>query len=154
MLNFNYSTLIDAPVSVVWAFHERSDILTILTPPWQPVRVIRREGGLDVGAETEFLLGWGFLSLRWLARHIEHERYELFTDRQVEGPFAKWVHWHQFDDEQGQTQLTDTIAFALPGGDAIEFLLGWLVLAQLDSLFRYRHAITQQYCERSKASEN
>ena len=47
MLHYCMSTLIDAPVEVVWNFHERSDILERLTPPWQPVQVVRREGGLD-----------------------------------------------------------------------------------------------------------
>lgn len=149
MLHFHQSSLIDAPVTVVWEFHQRPDVLTLLTPPWQPVQVVRRQGGLDVGAETEFLLGWGVFSLRWLARHVECKPYELFVDRQVTGPFAKWLHWHQFEEEQGKTQLTDTIAFALPGGEAIESLAGSLVMAQLDSLFRYRHQVTKQYCERS-----
>ena len=49
MLNFKYSSLIDAPVETVWQFHDRPDILELLTPPWQPVKIIRREGGLGVG---------------------------------------------------------------------------------------------------------
>jgi len=56
MLHYRKSTLIDAPVEVVWNFHERLDILERLTPPWQPVQVVRREGGLGVGAISEFRL--------------------------------------------------------------------------------------------------
>ncbi|TAD93118.1 MAG: cyclase, partial [Oscillatoriales cyanobacterium] len=33
MPNFRYSSLIDATVESVWNFHERPDILHILTPP-------------------------------------------------------------------------------------------------------------------------
>jgi|GEM_PF-1907962 len=43
MLHFQYSSLINATVEEVWNFHEREDILKILTPPWQPVKMIRRE---------------------------------------------------------------------------------------------------------------
>ncbi|MDD1437932.1 cyclase, partial [Dolichospermum sp. ST_sed10] len=43
MLHFKHSSIINAPVEVVWKFHERSDILQILTPPWQPVQVVRRD---------------------------------------------------------------------------------------------------------------
>ncbi len=50
MLQFKHSSMINAPVETVWRFYERSDILQLLTPPWQPVQVIRREGGLDKGA--------------------------------------------------------------------------------------------------------
>ncbi|GFE68865.1 hypothetical protein CFPU101_14750 [Chroococcus sp. FPU101] len=61
MLRFELSSLINAPVETVWKFHERSDILQILTPPWQPVEIIRREGGLGVGAISEFRLWIGFI---------------------------------------------------------------------------------------------
>ena len=61
MLHFRYSTLINAPVDVVWKFHERSDILQILTPPWQPVQIIRHQGGLEIGAISEFII-WIFFS--------------------------------------------------------------------------------------------
>ena len=56
MPNFRYSSLINSAVETVWNFHERPDILQLLTPPWQPVKIIRREGGLDVGAVSEFRL--------------------------------------------------------------------------------------------------
>lgn len=37
MLHFSHSSIINAPVQVVWEFHERQDVLKLLTPPWQPV---------------------------------------------------------------------------------------------------------------------
>ena len=60
MLHFKHFSIINAPVEVVWKFHERPDILQILTPPWQPVQVVRREGGLLAGAITEFGFFWAF----------------------------------------------------------------------------------------------
>jgi ligand-binding SRPBCC domain-containing protein len=147
MQEFKYSSLIDAPVEVVWNFHERPDILQKLTPPWLPVEVVRREGGLDVGAISEFRLLLGLISIPWLARHTEYEKYRLFTDEQVEGPFASWIHRHQFVEENGKTRLTDAISFEMLGGEAIEFVAAWLVAAQLDALFRYRHEVTRRECE-------
>ena len=70
MMHYRKSTLIDAPVEVVWNFHERPDILERLTPPWQPVQVVRREGGLDVGAISEFRLFFGPIPVRWVAVHL------------------------------------------------------------------------------------
>lgn len=146
MLHFNYSSLIDAPVETVWQFHERLDILEILTPPWQPIQVIRREGGLGVGAITEFRIFLGPIPLRWIALHVACEPNRLFVDRQTEGPLDSWEHQHIFAPERGTTRLTDAIAFSLPGGEVVESLVGWLVLAQLDSMFRYRHEVTQREC--------
>ncbi|NEO25288.1 MAG: cyclase, partial [Moorea sp. SIO4A5] len=67
MLHFNYSTVINAPVDIVWTFHERDDILDLLTPPWQPIQVIRREGGLEIGAVSEFRIFLGLIPLQWIA---------------------------------------------------------------------------------------
>ena len=148
MLHFQYSSLIDASVEVVWNFHERQDVLDILTPPWQPVEVVRREGGLDVGAVTEFRLHLG-VPVRWVARHIECEKYSLFVDKQVDGPLPSWIHRHQFIEENHQTRLTDSIAYELPGGAIAESLLGWWVNSRLQEMFRYRHQVTQQECEKN-----
>ncbi|MDE5109230.1 MAG: cyclase, partial [Trichodesmium sp. St17_bin3_1_1] len=73
MLHFRYSTLINAPVEVVWKFHERSDILQTLTPPWQPVQIIRHQGGLEIGAISEFIIWLGPIPVKWVAIHTEYE---------------------------------------------------------------------------------
>ncbi len=147
MLHFNHSSVIDAPLEVVWNFHERPDILQLLTPPWQPMQVVRREGGLDVGAITEFRLFVGLLPLTWLARHTEYDKYRLFTDEQISGPFESWVHRHQFASEGGKTRLTDAITYSMPGGGTVEFISGWLIQTQLEAMFRYRHYVTKRECE-------
>ncbi|MGL5081889.1 MAG: SRPBCC family protein [Microcoleaceae cyanobacterium] len=153
MLYFQYSSLINTPIETVWQFHERPDILHLLTPPWQPVEVVRREGGLDVGAMTEFRIMLGPVPVPWLAIHTECDRPYLFTDEQREGPLESWTHRHQFSAEQdsqgeSQTRLTDAIAFSIPGGWVIEQLLGWWAQQRLEDMFRYRHQVTKQECER------
>ena len=147
MLHFQYSTPINAPVEVVWQFHERQDILQILTPPWQPVKIIRREGGLGVGAISEFRLSLGVIPIRWIAKHIKCEPYHLFVDEQIEGPMQSWVHYHQFTAEDGRTRLTDTIDYEIPGGWLAELILGWWVDSRLQDMFRYRHEITSKECQ-------
>lgn len=148
MLHFKHSSLIDAPVEVVWNFHERPDILQMLTPPWQPVEIIRREGGLEVGAISEFRLLLGPFPVKWLARHTECQKYQFFTDRQIYGPMESWVHQHLFAQENGQTRLTDVINFELPGGWIAELMLGWWVQQRLGDMFRYRHEVTKRECEK------
>lgn len=147
MLHFQYSSLINASIEKVWQFHERQDILQILTPPWQPVKIIRREGGLDVGTISEFRISLGIIPVHWIARHIKCEPYQLFVDEQIEGPMQSWVHYHQFTAEGGQTKLTDTIDYEIPGGWLAELLLGWWVDSRLKDMFRYRHEITTKKCQ-------
>jgi ligand-binding SRPBCC domain-containing protein len=112
------------------------------------VQIVRREGGLDVGAITEFRIFLGPIPVQWVARHTECEQYRLFTDEQVTGPMQSWVHRHQFTTVDGKTRLTDAIAYSLPGGFLAEFVLGWWVNSRLDEMFRYRHEVTKRECEK------
>ena len=146
MLHYQQSSLIDAPLAQVWEFYERPDILDLLMPPWQSAQVLRREGGLGVGAESEFLLWLGPLPVRWLARHVACDPQHHFQDVQVSGPMQSWTHDHWFVAEHGKTRLTDAIAYSPPGGRLLEPVLGRWVQGELDRLFRYRHDITQRLC--------
>jgi ligand-binding SRPBCC domain-containing protein len=147
MLKFEYSSLINTSVKNVWEFHQRKDILQLLTPPWQPVKVIRREGDLEIGATSEFVLTLGFIPIPWIARHTEYEQYHYFTDEQIKGPMKSWRHQHLFTEKDEKTQLCDRIFYEIPGGWLSEFLLGWWVNSRLKEMFKYRHQITKQYCE-------
>ncbi len=147
MPKFTYTSVINAPVETVWNFHEQPDILQKLTPPWQPVKIVRREGGLDVGAISEFLIFLGPIPVRWIARHTACEKNRLFIDEQVSGPMKNWVHRHEFVPENGQTKLTDAIEFSLPGGWLVNMLLGGFVGDRLQAMFRYRHEVTKKECE-------
>jgi ligand-binding SRPBCC domain-containing protein len=150
MLKFQYSSTINAPVEKVWQFHERPDILQLLTPPWQPVKVIRRQGGLEVGAISEFQLFLGPLPVEWVAQHIECDVNTVFVDEQIKGPMQSWVHRHEFISQPGKTQLRDVIEYEIPGGFWVELLLGWWVELRLKDMFRYRHEVTKRECEKTE----
>src|SRR3954468_8977485 len=125
MMQFEHSSWIASPVEVVFNFHKRPDALELLTPPADKIQVIRREGGIEAGAQVEFRIPVGPFRFRWLAHHIAYEENRLFIDEQREGPFAAWVHAHVFQEENGGTRLTDSIEFSLPGGAIAEALAGW-----------------------------
>lgn len=147
MTHFQKSSLITAPPEAVWRFHERPDILKLLTPPWQPVEAVRREGGLGPGAESEFRLWLGPLPVTWLARHTdEYEPNRLFTDIQVQGPLESWTHRHRFVPEGSHTRLIDDITFTLPLEVLSEPAIGWFVIDRLRDMFTYRHKVTQELC--------
>jgi ligand-binding SRPBCC domain-containing protein len=148
VLHFEKTSIIDASPEALWRFHERPDILQILTPPWQPVQIVRREGGLGVGAISEFRLWLGLIPVPWVAVHTECEPNHHFVDEQQTGPMASWRHRHQFEAQEGEcTKLTDAIAFSLPGGQSVESLLDWWVNSRLSDMFDYRHRITKLHCE-------
>jgi hypothetical protein len=80
---------------------------------------------------------WGFPQ-RVVSRIVEFVPNEVFADEQVEGPFRKWLHRHEFAVAPGGTRVTDRIDFEPPGG-----ALGLLVTASfierdLKWIFDYR----------------
>jgi ligand-binding SRPBCC domain-containing protein len=147
---FVKSTVIEAPVESVFAFHEREDALPLLTPPFPPVRLVARSGGIEKGARVELRV----MGARWVALHTAYERNRLFVDEQTEGPFAKWVHRHEFEDLGGKTRLTDRVEYELPGGGLVNALFGWAALPGLHQMFGHRHKVTKRLCERRASDEH
>lgn len=148
MPTFIRSLIVHAPVEVVFAFHERDDALPRLSPPFPPMRVVSREGGIRPGARVDLRIG----PVRWLALHTVYEPNRLFVDEQIQGPFASWVHRHEFERvDATTTRLTDRVTFTLPGGPIVNALLGRLVALSLVPMFRFRHAATKAACEPHRA---
>jgi len=137
MATFAKSVLIQAPVGTVFGFHERDDALQILSPPFPPLRVIKKTGGIESGSTLQLRIGpfW------WTALHTGYVKNQFFVDEQIVGPFAKWIHRHEFEARGSATLLTDRVEFRLPG-------LEWAVQLALHQMFRYRHSTTKRYCEK------
>ena len=136
---FEHAT--DLPVSAAeaYAWHARAGALERLTPPWEPVRVLERTGGLENG-RVVLEISMGPVRQRWVARHRDAIPGQQFVDEQVEGPFARWVHTHRFTPlGPSQCRYTDHIDYELPFGTVGELGAGF-VQQKLERLFRYRHA--------------
>jgi len=143
------SVVIDAPVDEVFRFHERHDALALLSPAFPPVRRIGGTGGIQTGARVELRVA-GF---PWVALHTAYDKDRLFVDEQIHGPFAKWVHRHEFEAVGGKTRLTDRIEYELPGGWLVNMLVGWTVVPGLRHMFAHRHRVTREICGQRHATE-
>jgi ligand-binding SRPBCC domain-containing protein len=142
-------TRIAAPVERVFAWHEAPGALERLTPPGEPVRMVRESGGIKDGGQVELAIGrWPF-SIRWISEHSAYIENRQFRDIQVRGPFARWEHTHLFEpDGSGACYLEDRIEYALPFGFAGRWLMGRIIEGKLERLFHYRHQITRESNER------
>lgn len=134
------------PVSAdaLYAWHARPGAFERLNPPFDPVEVEERTGGLEVGARTVIRMKVGPVHQRWVAEHTAHEPGRMFRDEQVDGPFRKWVHTHRFEPRpDGTSELVDEVEYELPMGGLGALFGGGFTQATLERMFAYRHAVTQ-----------
>ncbi|MBK9119256.1 MAG: TIGR01777 family protein [Phycisphaerales bacterium] len=138
----------EIPLSVsadeAFAWHARPGAFERLLPPWQRVRVLERQGGLEVGARLKLRLP-GLLPIAWLAEHTTCVPGRSFTDVQRRGPFHTWEHTHEFVPcPDGTSILRDTIHYRLPGGAWGAWLGSGRVGRELRRMFRYRQTVTRE----------
>ncbi len=135
---------IPAPVEKVFAWHGRPGAIERLSPPWAPVHLIKRSGGLEPGTKVDLeVSAFGPFSYRWHARHTEFAENRMFKDIQESGPFSKWVHTHRFaPDGPDACFLEDHIDFRLPLHPVSSLLLDGMVKDRLARVFAYRHNTT------------
>lgn len=143
-----------ADAGEAYAWHARPGALERLLPPWQRVRVVRREGcGVDVGVTVELELRFGPLGRRWLAVHGPADPGREFVDEQVRGPFAHWTHRHRFEP-LGETAsvLEDRISYRLPLAPLAELVAGGAVRRAIGRTFSFRHRRTREDLMRHAAT--
>lgn len=149
MRRFTHRFRVKAPISAVAAFHQDSRALKLLTPP--PVFVqMHRVDLLSEGSIADFTLWMGPLPVRWVAAHSEVEMLSGFTDTQMRGPFASWVHRHSFEPcGAAETEVIDDIQAEFCRG--FSGLLGRLMWVNLPFMFFYRGWVTRRTIEKSLA---
>lgn len=129
------------PVSALFAWHERPGALERLIPPWDAVTPIFGSGGIQDGAEAMLKIQAGPFPIRWHARHFDYQKDQRFRDCQLKGPFAHWVHTHDFfPDGPSASRLSDQVEYQLPFYPFGDFLGGKAVRDRLRRVFAYRHA--------------
>ncbi len=137
-------TAINASARALFDWHEAPGAFQRLTPPGEPVRVLKQVGGIKDGAQVSVLVGPWPVSLRWDLEHRDYRYGESFTDQQVKGPFRSWRHVHRMLPTGPATcELEDRIEYELPFGLLGDLAARLIVAPKLRRLFAYRHRVTQ-----------
>jgi uncharacterized protein (TIGR01777 family) len=143
MAKFEWTSTIPASAEALWLFHARPGAFQRLAPPWQRLRLVSWTGGIRDGGRLDFDLLAGPLSLRWAALHEGYVEGRQFQDRQLRGPFARWLHTHACEPvDDRHARLRDSIDYALPLGPLGALADRLKVQADLRRLFTFRHRRT------------
>src|SRR4051812_44167298 len=127
-MSLSYSSVVDAPIDDVFAWHARPGAFHRLAPPWQPGHIVSEATSLRDGAAVLAFPG----GVRWTAQHQAdgydppYQFVDLLTTR-VLSETLRWRHIHQFMSvDRDHPRVTDTVDSRVPG-------------FALRSMLRYRH---------------
>ena len=139
MPEFRHEARLPFPVRQVFDWHMRPGALERLLPPWEKVRVVAREGGIDDGGLVHVKVRRGPVGSDWKLRHTAFEDGRFFRDEQESGPLVRWSHTHEFEaGDDGNALLRDRIEWEPPLGAAAAPFAQPVVEEQLRRLFAFR----------------
>ena len=141
--NFKSELEVPVPVDQLFSWHENPGAFERLTPPFDPVTIKKRKGGID-GGEVHIQMNLGPVPLTWVAKHHDYIKNKQFLDEQVSGPFASWEHQHLFEKiDSKSSKLIDEIDYKLPFGTLGNVFGGAFTRQKIDQMFAYRRNITE-----------
>lgn len=130
------------PVETLFQWHRRPGAFERLAPPWESIRVIDRQGGIENGARLTIEISKFGFPVQWTAVHQDFIENQLFCDVQEKGPFKYWKHTHQFEPTENGSRLIDRVEYELLGGALGSFMGGGITQNMLERMFRFRHKRT------------
>jgi hypothetical protein len=128
-----------APPDRVFAFHEDPANLAVLLERWRAFRLRRAARSIRPGSVTAVTERLFFLPIRMEFEHDLYEPPRCFGEHQRRGPFARFVHVHEFEPLEGGTLLRDRLDVALRPAFGGELVTRILVAPRLRRFFAVRH---------------
>ena len=142
-----FESTMPTPAEELYAWHTRPGAFERLSPPWQTV-LIDEPAPVTNGSRVRLRMKKGPFFFSWIAEHRQVEPGRGFTDVQAKGPFARWIHRHEFEPAGSGSLLRDRIDYAVPGGPVGRLLAGGSIAKDIESTFAYRHRTTARDLER------
>jgi uncharacterized protein (TIGR01777 family) len=129
-----------SPAEVFRFFSDPAN-LEALTPPFLHFHVLGASTPeLRAGTTIDYKLSLRGMPVRWQSVIEDWVPNHRFVDRQVRGPYRKWVHTHEFEQRNGGTLVRDRVRYALPLAPLGDLVAGRLVSRDLNRIFAYRRA--------------
>jgi ligand-binding SRPBCC domain-containing protein len=131
--------VVPKPPEEVFRFFSDPANLEALTPAFLRFRVLGSSTPtLQAGTTIDYRLSLHGVPVRWRSAIDEWQPSQRFVDRQVKGPYRKWVHTHEFEARPGGTLVRDHVRYALPVAPLGDLVAGRMVARDLGRIFAYR----------------
>ncbi len=139
---FETEQVVATGIEETFDFFSDAANLDAITPPslgftiLTPLPIEMREGTL-----IEYRLGLLGMPIRWLTRIDEWTPGRSFTDRQLRGPYALWIHRHGFAPHRYGTLIRDRVDYALPLPYLTAPIHRLFVRPMIERIFAYRREV-------------
>jgi ligand-binding SRPBCC domain-containing protein len=127
-------------VEATFAFFADPWNLEAITPAWLRFRILEAPEQLRRCSLLRYRLRLFGLPVGWRTEIAEWLPPRTFTDRQLAGPYALWVHTHRFTPVAGGTEIYDHVRYRVPGGPLGVGLQRLFVGRWLAEIFDFRAA--------------
>lgn len=129
----------ELPREQVFDFFGDAGNLEAITPPWLHFEILTPQPiEMHVGALIDYKLRLRFIPIRWRTEIAAWEPPLRFVDRQLRGPYKRWVHEHTFTEQGSGTLMTDRVEYDVPLGRLAHTLA---VRHDLERIFQYRQDV-------------
>lgn len=138
-MQFTFEHKVPLPREVVFSFHRNPAHLVLLHSPWSKFEILAHEPEVRVGGET-----WveqtvaGIIPIVLGFRHHLYEPAVRFGEHLIHGPFSRFVHIHEFVNEQGQTLVRDLLEVDWPWEYGGRVVMHRVITRKLKQMFRNR----------------
>jgi len=129
------------PIDEVFPFFSDAHNLERLTPPFLKFRVITPDPiEMRPGIHIRYKLRLHGVPISWESEITAWDPPHRFIDEQLHGPYRLWRHEHRFVSQDGGTQVSDHVDYAVLGGSLINSLF---VAPDVRRIFDYRTQVLQ-----------
>lgn len=135
---------ITAPLEMTFGFFADAYNLEKITPDDVRFRILTPAPiPMREGTRIDYWLRVFGVPFRWRTVITEWSPPVRFVDVQESGPYAKWIHSHDFTERAGITAIRDRVEYALPLAPLGE-IAHPLVRRKLDAIFDHRAEATRR----------
>lgn len=139
---FETSQWVAAGIDEAFGFFSNAANLDALTPPFLNFTILTQLPiVMSQGALIEYRLRLLGLPIHWLTRIDEWLPGRSFTDTQLRGPYAYWVHHHRFTPHRDGTLIRDRVEYALSLPRVTAPVHALIVRPMVERIFAYRRDV-------------
>jgi ligand-binding SRPBCC domain-containing protein len=143
---YYYKTEQFLPVDIMtaWNFFSSAKNLALITPPELDFKILTELSDKDIyeGMLIEYTVKPLFgIKLHWQTEIWKIKKPEMFTDKQLKGPYRIWEHTHVFIQKENGVLMKDEVKYQLPFGVIGQMTHSIMVRKKIERIFDFRKKI-------------